>query len=157
MADLAVFLSGLRFLNEPLTFDPCCLMSPPPPPLFPPPPQLWKRGIPVGAHSHTPACINTPHLPLIETLFLCFLIEGWYWHVGAKCFWRRGAGKTETCDTWVFTWTPRTSRTPGPRGKELFPKYYTMFETTHQGLMKSSIRQCNQLAVEILLNGNETE
>ncbi|XP_068431778.1 acetylcholinesterase collagenic tail peptide-like [Clinocottus analis] len=40
--------STLRFLEEPLAFDPCCLMSPPPPPLFPPPPQLWKRGSPDG-------------------------------------------------------------------------------------------------------------
>ncbi|XP_041823041.1 acetylcholinesterase collagenic tail peptide isoform X2 [Melanotaenia boesemani] len=36
--------SALRLLDEPLRFDPCCLMSPPPPPLFPPPPKLWKRG-----------------------------------------------------------------------------------------------------------------
>ncbi|KAF3833719.1 hypothetical protein F7725_024923, partial [Dissostichus mawsoni] len=40
--------SVLRFLDEPLTFDPCCLMSPLPPPLFPPPPQLWKHGSPGG-------------------------------------------------------------------------------------------------------------
>eukprot|EP00064_Thunnus_orientalis_P011920 superscaffoldBa00001771_g11952 len=40
--------STLRLLNEPMRFDPCCLMSPPPPPLFPPPPQLWKRGDPDG-------------------------------------------------------------------------------------------------------------
>ncbi|XP_010794894.1 acetylcholinesterase collagenic tail peptide-like [Notothenia coriiceps] len=40
--------SVLSFLDEPLTFDPCCLMSPPPPPLFPPPPQLWKHGSPGG-------------------------------------------------------------------------------------------------------------
>ncbi|XP_068189464.1 acetylcholinesterase collagenic tail peptide [Antennarius striatus] len=38
---------SLRFLDEPLRFEPCCLSSPPPPPLFPPPPQLWKRGSPV--------------------------------------------------------------------------------------------------------------
>ncbi|XP_043993770.1 acetylcholinesterase collagenic tail peptide-like isoform X2 [Gambusia affinis] len=37
---------ALRFLDEALRFDPCCLMSPPPPPLFPPPPRLWKRGTP---------------------------------------------------------------------------------------------------------------
>ncbi|XP_036947872.1 acetylcholinesterase collagenic tail peptide isoform X1 [Acanthopagrus latus] len=43
------FLSGrsaFRLLDEPLSFEPCCLMSPPPPPLFPPPPKLWKRGSP---------------------------------------------------------------------------------------------------------------
>ncbi|XP_029370183.1 acetylcholinesterase collagenic tail peptide [Echeneis naucrates] len=40
--------SALRFLDEPMRFDPCCLTSPPPPPLFPPPPQLWKRGSPDG-------------------------------------------------------------------------------------------------------------
>ncbi|KAM9838617.1 uncharacterized protein ACBR49_017314 [Aulostomus maculatus] len=40
--------TGLRFLDEPMKFDPCCLTSPPPPPLFPPPPQLWKRGKPDG-------------------------------------------------------------------------------------------------------------
>uniref|UniRef100_A0A3Q1G6X4 Wu:fc38h03 n=1 Tax=Acanthochromis polyacanthus TaxID=80966 RepID=A0A3Q1G6X4_9TELE len=39
---------ALRLLDEPVRFDPCCLMSPPPPPLFPPPPQLWKRGSPEG-------------------------------------------------------------------------------------------------------------
>lgn len=50
VADIAdvLLLSALRFLDDPLRFDPCCLMSPPPPPLFPPPPQLWKRGEPVG-------------------------------------------------------------------------------------------------------------
>lgn len=57
-------LSVLRFLDEPLTFDPCCLMSPPPPPLFPPPPQLWKHGSPVGVHKHTPDAL----LHLICTL-----------------------------------------------------------------------------------------
>uniref|UniRef100_A0A3B5AAG3 Collagen like tail subunit of asymmetric acetylcholinesterase n=1 Tax=Stegastes partitus TaxID=144197 RepID=A0A3B5AAG3_9TELE len=43
---LSGLLSALRLLDEPVRFDPCCLMSPPPPPLFPPPPQLWKRGSP---------------------------------------------------------------------------------------------------------------
>ncbi|CAB1421208.1 unnamed protein product, partial [Pleuronectes platessa] len=38
--------SALRLLDEPMRFDPCCLMSPPPPLFFPPPPQLWKRGSP---------------------------------------------------------------------------------------------------------------
>ncbi|TKS88582.1 hypothetical protein D9C73_022987 [Collichthys lucidus] len=40
--------SVLKMLDEPLRFEPCCLMSPPPPPLFPPPPRLWKRGSPDG-------------------------------------------------------------------------------------------------------------
>ncbi|KAM4550271.1 uncharacterized protein V3H82_019420 [Fundulus diaphanus] len=39
-------LPALRFLDEALRFDPCCLMSPPPLPLFPPPPRLWRRGTP---------------------------------------------------------------------------------------------------------------
>ncbi|XP_060949176.1 acetylcholinesterase collagenic tail peptide-like [Limanda limanda] len=38
--------SALRLLDEPMRFDPCCLVSPPPPLFFPPPPQLWKRGSP---------------------------------------------------------------------------------------------------------------
>jgi len=58
---LSFLPSALRLLNEPLRFDPCCLMSPPPPPLFPPPPQLWKRGSPVGLHN-TP-CLTCNCLP----------------------------------------------------------------------------------------------
>ncbi|KAK2830212.1 hypothetical protein Q5P01_018143 [Channa striata] len=47
--------SALQLLNEPMRFDPCCLMSPPPPPLFPPPPQLWKRGSPDGTSMLEPS------------------------------------------------------------------------------------------------------
>ncbi|XP_053718368.1 acetylcholinesterase collagenic tail peptide-like [Synchiropus splendidus] len=48
MDSLLYARAALELLDEPLRFDPCCLMSPPPPPLYPPPPQLWKRGSPVG-------------------------------------------------------------------------------------------------------------
>ncbi|TMS17972.1 Acetylcholinesterase collagenic tail peptide [Larimichthys crocea] len=76
--------SVLKMLDEPLRFEPCCLMSPPPPPLFPPPPRLWKRGSPDGIGVLEPSVFG-------------------------------GQEKPKTCDTWVFTWTSRTSRTPGPR------------------------------------------
>lgn len=119
-----------------MRFDPCCLMSPPPPPLFPPPPQLWKQGSPVGlhkctnTHTHTPVCINAPHLHTFMPTVICFLttyslgfcasvFQGGHKHVRAKCFWRRGTGEAKTCDTWLFIWTPRTYRSPWPRGKPL--------------------------------------